>query len=104
MNPGTGFVHAVKAAVDLGVLAGQMVAVVAEGLAGNEPRGLADDLVALDHRAPPVLVLKHPLAAEEGDNMRRAILDGDVVDEGMAPIRRGAASTVVIDNFVQVGG
>lgn len=93
-----------KAAMHMGVLPGKMIAVVAEGLAGNQPGGLADDLVAFDHRAAPVLVLKDPFAAEQSDCVRGSILDRDVVDEGVTPLRRGTASSVVIDEFVQVGG
>ena len=45
---------------------GHMVAVVGKLLAGGEARGLADDLVALDHEAGAVGVLDDPFAARAG--------------------------------------
>src|SRR5271165_1049438 len=99
-----GFVDAVEAPLDAGVFAGDVVAVVGELLAGGQARGLAHDLVALDHLAGAVAGFDHPLAPEQRDGLVRGVADRDVVDERVRLVLGKARAAVVVDQLVQASG
>jgi len=65
----------------------EMIALVMELGAGSEARTFADDAVALDHEFGVVGVGDDPLAPLDGDDAGAVIVDGDVVNKSVRPVR-----------------
>ena len=103
MNPVSKFIHAMEAAVDAGIDAGDMVAVVGELFPRRELRGLAHNSFTFDHELGAVGML-HPLASQQSDGAIGGIVDGDEVDKGMGFIRRKTGTAMVVAELVEAGG
>ncbi len=97
-------VGAVEAAVGSRVHADDMVAVIREGLAGRQPRTLADDFIAFGHEPGPVRIEHDPFAAEESDHPIGAVQNRDVVDERVWLVRWEARATMMVAELFQRGG
>ena len=104
MNQAAQIVHPVKTPVGARVAAGDVVAVVGELLAGSEARGLAHDLVALDHELVAVLVLHDPFAAEERHGVLGAVVEGHEINKRMWLVGGQRFASVMVDEFVEAGG
>ncbi len=100
---GPRLVDAVEAALHVGIAPRDMVAVVGELLARGQARGLADNLVALDHLPVPPAVVDDPFASQQGDGAVRGVPDGDIVDERVGLVLRQAHPPVVVHKLVQPG-
>ena len=87
-----------------GIAAGHMVAVVGKLLAGCEPRGFADDFIALDDQLAAIGVLHDPFAAEEGDGVVGAVPDGDEINERVRLIDGQGGSAMMIMELIEPGG
>lgn len=98
-----GFIDAMEAAVSLSVFARNVIAVVRKSLPRSESRSFSDDLISFDHSVTAVFVFEYPFSAQQSDGPLRPILDRDEIDECVRLIRRKAASSVVVDEFVESG-
>jgi hypothetical protein len=65
----------------------EVVALVVELGAGGKARAFADNAVALDHELGVVGIGDDPLASLDGDDAGAVIMDGDVVDKSVWPVR-----------------
>jgi hypothetical protein len=65
----------------------EVVAGIMELGAGGEAGTFADDAVAFDHELGVVGVGDDPLASLDGDDAGAVIVDGDVVDKSVWPVR-----------------
>ena len=103
MDPVSQLVGAMEAPRGPGVATGYVVTIIGKGLAGREPRCLADNLVALDHQSGVIRVFNHPLSPIKGHGPVRSVPDRDVVDERMRLVRGKAGPAVVIAQLVEAG-
>ena len=97
-------VDAVKTAVGPGVTAGDVVAVIGKLFSWREPRCLSHDFVALDHEPGAVRVLHDPFSSQESDAVFGAVVNGDVIDEGVRLVRWQAGTAMMVGEFVESGG
>ena len=104
MDPVSQLVGAMEAPRGPGVATGYVVTIIGKGLAGREPRCLADNLVALDHQAAAIGVLDDPFAAEEGDGVVGAVPDGDEINERVRLIDGQGGSAMMIMELIEPGG
>ena len=76
-------------------VAGEVIAVIGEGFARRDARGLADDAVALDDLDRAIGGTDDPFAAEEPDGGLGKIGNGQKVHEGVGGLGRKIGVTVV---------
>ena len=97
-------VHAVEAAVRIGINPRDVIAVVGKLFAGSEAGRLADNLVALNHQLRAIGVQHHPFPAEERNRPVGAIANRDKVYERMGLVHRQADAAMMVAQLVEAGG
>lgn len=101
MDPGPGFIGAVKTSHHLGVRSGHMVAVVGERFARGEAGNLPHDFVALDHLTLAIRLFHHPLAPSQFDRAVGTVFDGDEINKRVRFVPGQTRPTSMINETVE---